>query len=84
MEGGTALALDMRYLKPSALVADIIYAPLETALLTKAKERGHPVLGGLGMLLHQAVRGFTCSGSSRGDERGSNLVAADVQKANRK
>ena len=40
MEGGTDLALDMRHLKPSALVADIIYAPLETALLTKAKERG--------------------------------------------
>ena len=85
MEGGTALALDMRYLKPGALVADIIYAPLETALLTKAKERGHPVLGGLGMLLHQAVRGFELWFGVKPEVTKElyDLVAADVQKAKR-
>ena len=31
---------------------------LETALLAAARNRGHPVADGLGMLLHQAVRGF--------------------------
>ena len=86
MEGGTELALDMRHLKPSALVADIIYAPLETALLTKAKERGHPVLGGLGMLLHQAVRGFELWFGVKPvvTEELYDLVAADVQRANGK
>lgn len=36
-------------------VCDLIYAPLETALLVKARELGHPTLNGLGMLLYQAI-----------------------------
>jgi shikimate dehydrogenase len=32
--------------------------PLETELLREARLRGHPTVGGLGMLLHQAVPGF--------------------------
>jgi shikimate dehydrogenase len=58
MEGQPQLAMDIRHLKGDALVADIVYVPLETAFLEKAKQLEHPVLGGLGMLLHQAVRGF--------------------------
>ena len=50
------LALDN--LKPGALVTDIVYVPLETQLLREARLRGHPTVGGLGMLLHQAVPGF--------------------------
>jgi shikimate dehydrogenase len=45
-------------LKPNALVTDIVYVPLETELLREARLRGHPTVGGLGMLLHQAVPGF--------------------------
>jgi shikimate dehydrogenase len=45
-------------LKPGALVTDIVYVPLETELLREARLRGHPTVGGLGMLLHQAVPGF--------------------------
>jgi shikimate dehydrogenase len=45
-------------LKPNALVTDIVYVPLETELLREARLRGHPIIGGLGMLLHQAVPGF--------------------------
>ena len=41
-----------------ALVTDIVYVPLETELLRAARLRGHPTVGGLGMLLHQAVPGF--------------------------
>ncbi len=41
-----------------ALVTDIVYKPLNTPLLQKAKERGLAVVDGLGMLLHQAVPGF--------------------------
>ena len=44
-------------LKPGELVTDIVYVPLETELLREARLRGHPTVGGLGMLLHQAVPG---------------------------
>ena len=40
------------------MVADLVYVPLETALLRAAKARGLKTADGLGMLLHQAVRGF--------------------------
>lgn len=39
-------------------VADIVFSPLETALLANAKQRGLKPVEGLGMLLHQAVPGF--------------------------
>jgi shikimate dehydrogenase len=39
-------------------VADIVYAPLQTALLAEATARGLKAVEGLGMLLHQAVPGF--------------------------
>ena len=41
-----------------AVVADIVYVPLETPLLSAARARGLKTADGLGMLLHQAVRGF--------------------------
>ncbi len=43
---------------PGMVVADIVYAPLETALLAAARARGLVAVEGLGMLLHQAVAGF--------------------------
>ena len=43
---------------PNMAVADIVFAPLETALLRDAKTRGLQAVEGLGMLLHQAVPGF--------------------------
>ncbi len=41
-----------------ALVTDIVYTPLETGLLKRARLAGHETVDGLGMLLHQAVPGF--------------------------
>ena len=43
---------------PSLVVADLVYAPLVTGLLASARARGLRTAAGLGMLLHQAVRGF--------------------------
>ena len=43
---------------PSLVVSDIVYSPLETNLLKVARDRGLRTADGLGMLLHQAVRGF--------------------------
>jgi shikimate dehydrogenase len=57
MVGQPPLELNLRCL-PSLVVADIVYAPLETGLLASARARGLRTADGLGMLLHQAVRGF--------------------------
>lgn len=58
MEGKPSLDIDIAALRAGALVHDIVYVPLETGLLRQARERGHPAVDGLGMLLHQAVPGF--------------------------
>jgi shikimate dehydrogenase len=58
MHGQPALELDASLLPPHAIVADLVYVPLETALLAAARARGLRTADGLGMLLHQAVRGF--------------------------
>lgn len=59
MSGQPPLDLDLSARPPSAVVNDIVYAPLLTDLLQRAQARGNPVVDGLGMLLWQAVRGFT-------------------------
>jgi len=58
MVGQPPLDLPLAALKPSAIVSDIVYVPLETDLLARAAARGHRTVEGLGMLLHQAVPGF--------------------------
>jgi shikimate dehydrogenase len=58
MSGQPALAQDLAPLPETAIVADIVYTPLETPLLAAARARGLRTLDGLGMLLHQAVPGF--------------------------
>jgi shikimate dehydrogenase len=58
MSGQPALDINLNRLPSSAVVADIVYAPLETALLKAARDRGLRTVDGLGMLLHQAVGGF--------------------------
>ena len=58
MSGEAALEIDLSRLPPSAVVNDIVYVPLETPLLTAARQRGHRTVDGLGMLLHQGRPGF--------------------------
>jgi shikimate dehydrogenase len=58
MTGQPPLAIDLGPLPRHAIVADLVYAPLETPLLAQARARGHAVADGLDMLLYQAVRGF--------------------------
>jgi shikimate dehydrogenase len=52
------LDFDVECLPDDATVADIVYVPLETDLLRRARARGLVAVDGLGMLLHQAVPGF--------------------------
>jgi shikimate dehydrogenase len=58
MTGKERLDLDLTALPTDAVVADIVYSPLETELLAAAQARGNRTVDGLGMLLYQAVPGF--------------------------
>src|SRR5688572_4261795 len=53
MVGQPPLELPLDTLPGSAIVADIVYTPLDTPLLAAARRRGNPTVDGLGMLLHQ-------------------------------
>lgn len=58
MTGAGTLELDLARLPEDAAVYDLVYAPLETDLLARARARGNRAVDGLGMLLHQAAPGF--------------------------
>ena len=58
MTGEPELDIELTHLPQKAVVVDIVYVPLETALLAAARQCGHPTVDGLGMLLHQGRPGF--------------------------
>ena len=58
MKGQPPLELDVGRLPSYAVVADLVYVPLDTPLLAASRAHGLKTADGLGMLLHQAVRGF--------------------------
>lgn len=58
MHGQPPLRIDLSPLADTAVVNDLIYVPMDTPLLIAARARGLRAVGGLGMLLHQAVTGF--------------------------
>lgn len=58
MQGCEALEIDIKNLAKKAIVYDIVYKPLETELLKKAKTQGNKTITGIGMLIHQALIGF--------------------------
>jgi shikimate dehydrogenase len=80
MAGQPPLELDLAPLPAHALVADIVYVPLETRLLADARARGLTGVDGLGMLLHQARPGFEAwfGVAPVVDEELRRIVAADI------
>lgn len=58
MEGHSQLDIDLAALPEDATLNDIVYAPPDTGLLKQAQSRGNAVVGGIGMLLHQARPAF--------------------------
>jgi len=58
MKGQPPLEIDVALLPGEAVVTDLVYVPLDTPLLAAARAHGLKTADGLGMLLHQAVRGF--------------------------
>ncbi len=49
---------DYAFLRPPALVSDLVFLPRETPFLRRAREQGCRTMNGLGMLLQQAVLSF--------------------------
>jgi shikimate dehydrogenase len=82
MQGQPGLEVDLAPLPQNAVVADIVYVPLETRLLAAARARGLVVVDGLGMLLHQARPGFEAwfGVAPQVDQALRDVVAADIPK----
>ena len=58
MVGMSGSAVPLSALEERHLVADVIYTPLETRLVTAAKAKGARAMGGAGMCVHQAAEAF--------------------------
>ncbi len=58
MTGQPPLDINLSNLPETAVVYDIVYSPLETALLKQARSQGNICVDGLGMLLYQAAPAF--------------------------
>ncbi|MDR3513084.1 MAG: shikimate dehydrogenase [Caulobacteraceae bacterium] len=58
LEGRDPPLAALEGLPPGAVVMDMVYKPLRTALLAQAAAAGHPTVDGLEMLIRQAVPSF--------------------------
>lgn len=85
MSGQPSLELDLEGVRPGAVVADIVYSPLETPLLKAAATRDLKTVGGLLMLMHQAGPGFRAwfGGDCKVDERLHAELVAELKRRGR-
>ena len=58
MSGQPPLQLDLSHVPPGSIIYDIVYAPLETPLLARARVAGLRTIDGLHMLVGQAALAF--------------------------
>ena len=58
MSGQPKLKINLETMNKDSIVYDIVYSPLVTDLLQKAKALNYTTVDGLGMLLHQAAPAF--------------------------
>ena len=58
MKGAPSLDIALDALPKDAVICDIVYNPLETPLLKRARAAGYETIDGLGMLMHQGVPAF--------------------------
>lgn len=63
------LPIDSALIEPRHWVADVVYFPLETALIAHARALGCRVLPGSGMAVYQAVRAFELFSGIKPDAR---------------
>ncbi|MGE0024934.1 MAG: shikimate dehydrogenase [Hyphomicrobium sp.] len=83
LKGAGSLDMDFTDFHPDCVVSDIVYVPLETALIREARRHGLRTVDGLGMLLHQAVPGFEQWFGVRPEVTSElyDLIAADIEAA---
>jgi shikimate dehydrogenase len=86
MSGQPPLEIDLSGLAPNAVVADIVYSPLETPLLKAAKARGAVTIDGLDMLMHQAAPGFRAwfGGDAHVDEALRHELVLELERRQRR
>jgi shikimate dehydrogenase len=58
MEGNKQLPVKREWLSPKQLIFEIVYRPIETQLLKRAKQIGAKTVTGLDMLVHQGAYSF--------------------------
>ncbi|MBT8415271.1 MAG: shikimate dehydrogenase [Boseongicola sp.] len=58
MVGKPEMRIPLDGLSSNTVVTDLVYTPLDTRLLSEARQMGCTTVDGLGMLLHQAAPGF--------------------------
>lgn len=58
MTGQPPLEVPLERFDPDVAVSDIVYRPLMTPFLKAAAARGHRIMDGLGMLMHQGAPAF--------------------------
>ena len=58
MVGQPPIDISLDALPATAVATDLVYTPLDTVFLQKARSQGCATVDGLGMLLHQAAPGF--------------------------
>ena len=78
--------VDPALLRPGMWVYDIVYRPVETALLAAARENGCRTISGLGMAMHQAADAFEIFTGEPADRQAmltdlKTLVAVEKQTA---
>ena len=56
--GGKGLVVPAEELRPSQIVVDLVYHPVDTPLLSAARARGARAIDGVGMLVHQGALAF--------------------------
>ncbi len=69
MNSGLSPVDSLSGLNENAVVCDIVYCPRETALLKMAKGEGFKTVGGIGMLINQAVIAFELFCEKKVDEK---------------
>ncbi|MDN4473631.1 shikimate dehydrogenase [Demequina zhanjiangensis] len=86
MHDHPGMAVDPAIVPRSALVADIVYRPVETQMIRRARERGMRVMTGLGMAMNQAADAFEIFTQEKADRRAmlgdlTDLVADEATRA---
>ena len=76
----TLPTLPLQFLRPDALVNDLVYSPRRTPLLAQAERAGLRSVDGLGMLLHQAAGSFNLwfGGTRQVDAALRDMLIADL------